>query len=144
MALQSAFALENRLTKELPIEIFEEDCTQPLPEIAPDIIITDIPYGNLVSWSGDAASPLTAMLARLADISSTKTILALCMAKQQKLVTDRWVRIEKQSVGKRRFEILKKSISLLPIPLRNRELFHAILAISSCSLPMMRFSSRDM
>ena len=108
-ALQSTFALENRLSKELLMEIFKADCTQPLPEIAPDILITDIPYGNLVGWSSDADSPLTAMLAQLADISSAETILALCMDKRQKLETDRWVRLEKQSVGKRRFEILKRA-----------------------------------
>lgn len=108
-ALQSTFALETRLTKDVPMEIFEADCTQPLPEIAPDVILTDIPYGNLVNWSGDAGSPLTAMLARLAEISSPETVLALCMDKRQKLETGRWTRIEKQTIGKRRFEILRKA-----------------------------------
>lgn len=108
-ALKSAYALESMLSNDIPMEIFEADCTRPLPGIAPDVIIADIPYGNLVGWGGDADSPLTAMLARLAEISSAGTILALCMDKKQKLATDRWVRIEKQNIGKRRFEILRKA-----------------------------------
>ena len=74
---------------------------------APDIIITDIPYGNLVDWGGEGE--INAMLRKLWEISGDDTILAVSMDKSQKVIYDCWKRIEKQNIGKRRFEILSKN-----------------------------------
>lgn len=48
---------------------------------------------------------LGAMLHHLHEISTEKTVLAVCMDKRQKIVSDEWFRVEKTNVGKRRFEI---------------------------------------
>lgn len=77
-----------------------------LPDIKPDIIITDIPYGNLVDWGGEGE--INAMLRKLWEISGDDTILAVSMDKSQKVIYDCWKRIEKQNIGKRRFKILSK------------------------------------
>lgn len=108
-ALQSCDRLENMLIRKINAEIFKADCTGQLPRISPDIIITDVPYGNLAKWGNGASSPLDNMLERLWDISHEKTVLAVCMDKKQKITYGKWRRLEKQNIGKRRFEILRKS-----------------------------------
>ena len=48
------------------------------------------------------------MLEELWMISHEKTILAVCMDKSQKINSDKWKRLKKRNIGKRRFEILIK------------------------------------
>ena len=107
-ALRSLERLRGNLTRDIGTEVFAADCTGPLPEVEPDVIITDVPYGNLAQWQGEDA--LHAMLGRLWEISSDSTVLAVCTDKSQKIRSDQWIRIEKQNVGKRRFELLRKAI----------------------------------
>ncbi|EOS43872.1 hypothetical protein C809_03730 [Lachnospiraceae bacterium MD335] len=87
-------------------EIFEADCTKALPQVFPDIIITDVPYGNLVEWDSGELIAIDLMLEQLWTISHENTILAICMNKKQKINCSKWKRLEKQSIGKRKFEIL--------------------------------------
>lgn len=108
-ALQSLDRLQAMLQKELPAEIFQADCTKELPPVRPDIIVTDIPYGNLATWKSKEDSPLYTMLHQLARISHKGTVLAVITDKGQKIDTELWTRREKQSVGKRKFEILQKT-----------------------------------
>ncbi len=109
-AKRSALNLKTLVKEDKEISVFQADCTKTLPDIGQiDIIITDIPYGNLVSWKDDSSNPLNQMLERLAEISNTETILALSMDKKQKINSSSWERLEKQSIGKRKFEILKKA-----------------------------------
>lgn len=95
------------LARDIAVEIFRADCTGELPGILPDIIITDIPYGNLVEWNNGEAVSLDEMLGQLWSISHEKTILAVCMDKKQRINCDKWKRLERQNAGKRKFEILK-------------------------------------
>lgn len=106
-ALDSCDKLSLMLENDISAKIFQADCTMPLPEILPDIIITDVPYGNLVEWE-QGKSSIDDMLEQLWKISHANTILAVCMDKRQKINCDMWKRLEKQNIGKRRFEILKK------------------------------------
>lgn len=105
-ALMSCEIICDRIEREIPVEVFKADCTKTLPNIKPDIIITDVPYGNLVNWTEKMG--LSAMLEKLWEISHANTILAVGMDKSQKVESNRWVRIEKHNIGKRRLEILKK------------------------------------
>lgn len=107
-ALDSCEKLENMLEKEVQVEIFKADCTKALPQIFPDIIITDVPYGNLVEWNKSQSISIDNMLEELWMISHEKTILAVCMDKSQKINSDKWKRLKKRNIGKRRFEILIK------------------------------------
>ena len=106
-ALESCDKLSIMLENDISTEIFRADCTMLLPEILPDIIITDVPYGNLVEWE-QGKSSMNAMLEQLWRISHDNTILAVCMDKKQKINCEKWKRLEKQNIGKRKFEILKK------------------------------------
>lgn len=111
-AINSVEKLKNQLARSVQAEIFYADCTKKLPNINPDIIITDIPYGNLIQWKGDSSRPLELMLEQLANISQHKTILALSMDKKQKINTSAWISLEKHIVGKRKFEILTNHFEL--------------------------------
>jgi len=112
-ALASCKRLAAINTNHIRTELFEADCTLELPEMTvPDIIITDVPYGNLIQWSNSNMRSMDAMLHRLHEISSEKTVLAVCMDKKQKIVSNEWIRVEKANVGKRRFEIYKYRIKL--------------------------------
>lgn len=84
------------------------DCTKPLPDVKPDLVITDVPYGNLAEWKEAEASPLEEMLDRIYEIAGAHTVLAVCMDKKQKIRSEKWQRLERENIGKRKFEILKK------------------------------------
>ena len=107
-ALDSCDTLKDMLEREILVEIFRADCTRPLPQIMPDIIITDVPYGKLVEWDNEEQISIDCMLEQLWMISHDKTILAVCMDKKQKINCEKWKRLEKHNIGKRKFEILKK------------------------------------
>lgn len=104
-ALQSGLRLKNKIKKDIVTELYVADCTEELPLISPDIIITDVPYGNLVEWSTESNNPLLDMLQQLANISHRNTVLAISMDKKQKAEHPAWVRRKKQIIGKRKFEI---------------------------------------
>ena len=105
-AIESVGRLREALTHEVESEVFEADCTKALPDIKPDIIITDIPYGNLVEWEGEGA--LQGMSEQLLKISTDETVFAVSMDKSQKMNCEGWKRMEKQNIGKRRFELYRK------------------------------------
>lgn len=107
-ALDSCAKLSSMLKKQVETDVFQADCTGELPNIQPDIIITDVPYGNLVEWNDGDQVSLNNMLESLWKISHEQSILAVCMDKKQKIRYDKWKRLEKQTIGKRKFEILMK------------------------------------
>lgn len=71
-----------------------------------DIIITDVPYGNLTSWQ-DEGSEINALLDSLIPCLKLDSVLAVCSDKSQKINNNHYKRLEKQLIGKRKFEILK-------------------------------------
>lgn len=113
-AIRSADRIAAQFDSNWKIEtqVFCADCTQKLPETNPDIIITDVPYGSLVSWKGsENEEPINKMVENLWEISSDNTILIISMDKYQKITTDSWVRLKKGKVGKRKYEIYKRNQS---------------------------------
>lgn len=107
-ALNSCDKLEDLLKTEIFADIFRADCTRELPCLLPDIIITDVPYGNLVEWKNEGQISIDSMLEQLWMVSHEKTILVICMDKKQKIAVGKWSRLEKHNIGKRKFEILTK------------------------------------
>jgi len=108
LAMDSCHKLGEMLQSEVISEIFEADCTKALPEIAPDLMFVDIPYGKLVEWNDASVVNTDEMLEQLWKIAKEGAVLAVCMDKKQKCHSDKWHRVEKQNIGKRRFEIFKK------------------------------------
>jgi hypothetical protein len=77
-------------------------------EVIPDLILTDVPYGDLVSWQGTEAGSVNQLLDYLYPLCGKDTIIGICMDKSQKNTNPKFKRLEKQQIGKRRFEILSK------------------------------------
>ncbi len=86
--------------------LFAADCTRDLPDCPKaDVILTDLPYGQLTSFQGEREDPVGRMAETLAAAAQEGTVLAICMDKGQRFSGRMWERMEKQNVGKRRFEI---------------------------------------
>jgi len=74
-----------------------------------DIILTDVPYGKLVSWSKDEPFPIDSMLDSLWNDLKENAVVAVSSDKRQKINHPNYRRIEKFQAGKRKIEILRKS-----------------------------------
>lgn len=101
---------------QIPVQIMQLDAFKELSKEAIgedlDIIITDVPYGNLVAWNDVDDFGVNGLMDSIGQISTKKTIIALSMDKSQKLsqnIYNRFMRLEKFNVGKRKIEILKLS-----------------------------------
>jgi tRNA G10 N-methylase Trm11 len=81
--------------------------------IRPDIVITDIPYGQKSRWHSDSATldltvnPLHQMLESLRPVLSTKTILAIATTKNDRITHERYQPLQKLKLGKRQVVFLK-------------------------------------
>ncbi len=107
-ALQSVGRLEGLLLKELQTSVFYRNAFEASDvSFVPDIIITDVPYGNMVEWD-EGSGGVNEMMDALAHICGPNTILCVCMDKKQKINTKIYQRLERQLIGKRKFEIYKK------------------------------------
>lgn len=71
-----------------------------------DIVLTDVPYGNLVSWQGNENAATSMLLDNLIPVLKPESVVAICSDKQQHISSDKFVRLEKRQLGKRRFELL--------------------------------------
>lgn len=109
-ALNSIDRIEKLLSQEIKTCVFNRNALEPcdVPFI-PDIIITDVPYGNQVEWY-EGSGGINQMMGALSAVCGRETIICVCMDKKQKIQTDIYQRLEKQMVGKRKFEIYKKKI----------------------------------
>lgn len=107
-ALESAKRIKDVIKHEMNIDIFEADCTKPQnTDKKIDIIITDVPYGNLVDWKGEQESGMNVMMTQLSKIANRSTILAISMDKHEKVNNGEWEKLEKNIIGKRKFMIYK-------------------------------------
>ncbi|MDF2803368.1 MAG: hypothetical protein K0S61_3271 [Anaerocolumna sp.] len=106
LAIESAKRLKKELNGNIEINVFQGDVFKPIDiDTIPDIIITDVPYGGLVDWQG--GDNVGKMIESLCNISDGHTIIAVIMDKKQKFSNDRLIRLEKNIVGKRKFEIYR-------------------------------------
>lgn len=108
-AKNSAIRLKGLIKKDMESLVFQADALKAIElDIKPDIIITDVPYGNLVDWKGKEQYIVDRLLDSLYQISSPASIIGICMDKGQKVRNDKFIRLEREKIGKRRFEILRK------------------------------------
>ncbi len=75
-----------------------------------DLIICDVPYGNVTDWQIDADDNLiTALLQAQYDVLVAGGIAAIISDKSQKATYPRYKRLQQETIGKRRFLILQKA-----------------------------------
>lgn len=96
--------------KKPTISVFKGDIlakeTLTAKDFKADIVITDVPYGNLVSWQGAGQDPINVLIENLMPILKPESVVAICSDKRQKMAVENFKRLERQRVGKRKFEIL--------------------------------------
>ncbi len=108
-ARESAVTLKGLIRSNISFEVFRSDALKKIDlKTKPDIIVTDVPYGSMVDWAGDEEKVIDRLLDVLYEVCHCDTIIGLCMDKKQKVRNDKFSRLEKQQVGKRRFEVLKR------------------------------------
>lgn len=108
-ARESAIILRGMIKRPIQYEVFRADALKKIKlDEKPDIIITDLPYGQLVDWKGREESFVDKLLDVLYEICTPHTIIGLSMNKKQKIKNDKFIRLEHQKIGKRRFVILRR------------------------------------
>lgn len=106
-AMRSAYHLKEMIRSNISIKLFQANVLENIELLKiPDIIITDVPYGNLVSWE-NGSEGVSKLMKVIVDVCGEHTIVAVSMDKKQKISSDRFIRLEKQHIGKRKFEIYK-------------------------------------
>lgn len=110
-AIASARRLMDKLPEAVSVKLFQADVMAGLSLAGPpDVIITYVPYGNLVQWQGQAGDP-DRFMASLLSVSGNETVIAVCMDKRQKLNPAGIQRLDRATVGKRKFEIYRACTS---------------------------------
>lgn len=114
-ALESAARLAERLPGALPTLVFQADAADPaalrvgLGETRPDLVITDLPYGQHSAWDGAASqseNPAAALLEALRAVLAPGAIIAAAADKGQKIIHPAFRRLRHLRAGKRQVIIL--------------------------------------
>ena len=114
-ALESAGRLASMVkarSKPVVIDCFEADATKPMDHLAGmagtlDMIITDVPYGNVVDWQSDAGDPVEQLLSHIIPLLAPVSLVAIVSSKEQKISHDRYNRVVHWKLGKRRITLLE-------------------------------------
>lgn len=112
-ALHSAMRLKKLITEgasDIMVSCLSADATKSSGKEKHDVVITDLPYGNLVSWSGHQVSDaaVLALLDNLIPQLSDRSIAAIISDKKTAVRHPQYARIEHFKVGKRQVVLLKK------------------------------------
>lgn len=75
-----------------------------------DVIITDVPYGNLVSWSERMGDPINRLLNNVKSVLHSNSVIVISSNKKQKIKNDGFQRVDKFIVGRRAITILKGKV----------------------------------
>ncbi len=94
------------------VETFPADITKPgeVPERCRDLnlVITDLPYGDIVSWTGDSADPVNDLFELAYErMAPSRSVLAIIADKSRKLRHDKFKRLQSVKIGKRVFGIFE-------------------------------------
>jgi len=72
-----------------------------------DVVITDVPYGSLASWSQDVADPIAVMLRNLHPVLSVGAAVAVVAPNRVKTRAEGYRRLESFKIGKRSIVLLE-------------------------------------
>ncbi len=112
-AIASAHRLRAGLVRNIPTRTWIADATNAaemqrgLDGLTPDLILTDLPYGELARWSSpeDSAARL---FDALADVAMAGSIVAVSGTKHDKLNHNAFTRLERWKLGKRQLNIFRR------------------------------------
>lgn len=110
-ALTSVKHLQSLLgTHEIEIRCQKRDITDlsPFPISDVDIIITDIPYGNIASWAGISQDPLPSLFENCyRALNKSRSLLAITADKHTTLKHESFKRIQHFKLGKRQIALFQ-------------------------------------
>ncbi len=115
-ALKSALRLKDVLDSmdgDIDIRCFTADITRArgLTDYISNVnmVITDLPYGNIVSWSGqpDEKQAVQGLLENILPVLSSGSLVSVVSNKRTKIDCERYRRIEMFTAGKRKITILQ-------------------------------------
>lgn len=98
-------------TEAIHSTVFEQDILNPSKSQASftaDIIMTDVPYGNLVNWSGE--NGIDTLLHTVSANLHPKSVICIVHDRHQKRMDQNFSRLEKFKVGKRIVELLRPNM----------------------------------
>ena len=109
-AIMSAKKLSEYTRPTVDYRVFQRDILDStnVTGVVADIIITDVPYGELVNWSDESGNAIDRMLDNLYDNLSDNGVIAVSSDKSQKITNPNYQRIKKIKIGKRKVEFLQK------------------------------------
>lgn len=112
-ALKSALHIKEQLKRSPAVKVFKGDILnkKPLTEVTQkiDMVISDIPYGNLTQWNKEVSSeinPVQKFLDNIKDILSPKSIVVISSNKKQELPHTGYEKVGAFKVGKRKIIFL--------------------------------------
>lgn len=101
-----------RIDAKISVELFQADILvedfSTKGELSPDIVLIDVPYGNLVSWTSDV-DPIQRLLKTVSTIRSENLVVGVISNSEVKGELSGLVRKERFKIGKRHVSILKRS-----------------------------------
>jgi len=110
-ALQSLENLQQYRKHPVKINCFTADILESSSlshcKFSADIIITDVPYGDLSSWSGDQKGQINILLDSLIPVIKSGSVISLSHNAEQKTGNNSFRKIEMFKTGRRVTEILK-------------------------------------
>jgi 23S rRNA (guanine2535-N1)-methyltransferase len=115
-ALQSAAKLKKMLenqNKTIETNCFVSDITEPLglkeKVNSVDIVITDLPYGDIVQWGGieSEEEAIAKLLENLLQVLADISIVAVISKKKTKVKHDQYKKVEQFNIGKRQVTFLR-------------------------------------
>jgi hypothetical protein len=113
-ALHSLEKIEKLIKHEIKNHVFEANILNENELINKDfianVILTDVPYGNLINWSGNNGGEIENLLDGIIPIIDPDTIIAISHNKKQKITNLKYKIIEKIQIGHREIGILKLQI----------------------------------
>ena len=114
-AAASADRLTEMIRRPLFRAVFRRDILEPggawaagTGFLAADIVVTDVPYGRMVSWSGDAARAVDTLLDNLLPNLRENAVAAVSRDRSQKITHPAYERIDSFRSGKRTTDILRR------------------------------------
>ncbi len=73
-----------------------------------DVVMTDVPYGKLVSWSSNNDNAVDTLLDTLIPVLNKNSIIAISCDKKQKMHNEKFIKLDKFQIGKRKIYLLKR------------------------------------
>jgi hypothetical protein len=109
-ALTSVDVLRGQLPQQaIQCKVWSADAMQPpLISNSVDVLLTDVPYGDVVSWGGNATdNPIYDLLEAHYRILARPSVVAIISDKGQKAAHPQYRRLLQDTLGKRRITLLQ-------------------------------------